>query len=232
MAGILLSIDWDFFVPARPEWQVSLRESVRNQNQLWYKRYLVAKRQGEDLSKTVDVIPFYYLFPCYLQKYFSYSPDALLLVTDSHKYSYELAREMDIEYVILFDTHADLGYGGLASLDYEVNCANWLGKLLQEKIIKRATIVYSPHTLEDPGWFSEQNRTFPIGYTSPFLLPSPLPLSAIHICRSGAWTPPWLDQKFEKLVRTFKLPVQKQDLPARVWKTSFTLAEQVDALIC
>jgi hypothetical protein len=44
----------------------------------------------------------------------------------------------------LFDSHADFGYGGLLSLDFEVNCSNWLGKLLKEKQIEQAHIIYSP----------------------------------------------------------------------------------------
>ena len=42
-----------------------------------------------------------------------------------------------------------LGYGGLASLHFELNCANWLGKLFKDNIVKRANIFYSPYTLEN-----------------------------------------------------------------------------------
>ncbi|MCG0276784.1 MAG: hypothetical protein L5655_11655 [Thermosediminibacteraceae bacterium] len=46
--------------------------------------------------------------------------------------------------VYLFDAHADLGYGGLSSLNFEVDCSNWLGKLFKDELIEEATIVYMP----------------------------------------------------------------------------------------
>ena len=60
-----------------------------------------------------------------------------IYVSDSHALSYKIAEKFEVDEVYLFDAHSDLGYGGLASLQFNVNCANWLGKLLQNRIIKK-----------------------------------------------------------------------------------------------
>ena len=57
------------------------------------------------------------------------------------------SKENNCTMVYLFDAHADLGYGGLSSLDFEVNCSNRL-QILKEKQIKEANIFYSPYTTE------------------------------------------------------------------------------------
>lgn len=58
--------------------------------------------------------------------------------------SYKIAKENNCKVVYLFDSHADLGYGGLASLNFGVNCSNWLGKLLKEREIIEANIFTAP----------------------------------------------------------------------------------------
>ena len=133
--------------------------------------------------------------------------------------------------VYLFDAHSDLGYGGLMSLNFEVNCSNWLGKLLKDKYIKEAYIFYSPYTVEKPEYFKQINSMYDVKYWDFDVLDNLdkcIVVSAIHICRSGAWTPPWLDNKFIQFVDALGLPYEIVNCPERKWDTvNISLADQI-----
>ena len=57
-------------------------------------------------------------------------------------------------------------YQGLDSFKFEVNCADWLGKLLYEGKIKQANIVYGPYTNEHSDQFKEINEAYNINSVS------------------------------------------------------------------
>ncbi|HEY8343787.1 MAG TPA: hypothetical protein VIL66_01170 [Bacillota bacterium] len=57
-------------------------------------------------------------------------------------------------------------------------------------------------------------------------------VGAIHICRSGAWTPPWLDQKFYQFVDALGLPYETVDCPERKWDPDhISYSEQINYII-
>lgn len=146
--------------------------------------------------------------------------------------SYDIAKENNCRIVYLFDSHADLGYGGLLSLNFKVNCSNWLGKLLKDKLIKEANIIYSPYTTEKPEYFKPMNSIYNIGYYDFNDLDISIKVSAIHICRSGAWTPPWLDKKFTQFINALGVPYEIADCPARNWDTkNISFADQINYLM-
>ena len=99
-----------------------------------------------------------------MKQIFEFDSHIDVYVSDSHAFSYKIAKKYDCEDVYLFDAHSDLGYGGLSSLDFEVNCANWLGKLLKNKQVDEAHIIYGPYTAEKPENFQEMNEHFHIDY--------------------------------------------------------------------
>ena len=127
-----------------------------------------------------------------------------------------------------------MGYGGLEALEYEVNCGNWLGKLLKEELIHEAYIIYSPYTKECVEEFEEQMNAFSIHFISETdLLESPITFEAVHLCRSGPWTPPWYDESFYALAEAFKenfnLKVIDQVGEKRRWEPqALTLAERIN----
>lgn len=218
MGKSLLSIDWDYFICIKNKHYFgSYIENKRTIVDLWYKRYIQEKEQGKDIQD------YFYLFPeveCFwskMKKIFQFDKNIKVYVSDSHAFSYKIAKENHCNKVYLFDAHADLGYGGISSLDFEVNCANWLGKLLKDKIIKEANIIYSPFTKEKISDFDAMNQKFPINYFTIEDMDQKIPLSFIHICRSGAWTPPWLDNKFRKFIQDLQLPYTKINFPYRKW---------------
>lgn len=231
MDKCLLSIDWDYFIYPQDKWGTYL-ENIRNIIDLWYKRYMQAKVRGEDMQRAYRLSPEFSTFWNKIKKYFKFVKDIKAYVSDSHALSYKIAKENNCTMVYLFDAHADLGYGGLSSLDFEVNCSNWLGKLLKEKQIKEANIFYSPYTTEKPEYFASMNGIYNIRYYDFNNFDKCVVVSVIHVCRSGAWTPPWLDNKFKQFVESLGIPYEIVNCPERKWDPdNISFAEQINYLL-
>ncbi len=125
-----------------------------------------------------------------------------------------------------------LGYQGLDSFKFEVNCADWLGKLLYEGKIKEANIVYGPYTNEYSDQFKEINEAYNINYLSLEEVKCEEPCKIIHICRSGCWSAPWLDNKFKAFVFESGFEFENIDIKERHWNpASISLADQIDYML-
>ena len=167
-----------------------------------------------------------------MKKIFEFDSHIHVFVSDSHALSYKIAQQYNCDDVYLFDAHSDLGYGGLSSLDFEVNCANWLGKLLKNNKVEEAHIIYGPYTAEAPQNFKQINDLYPIEYPKIKDLHKKDKISAIHICRSGAWTPPWLDDKFADFIHKMNIPYKVIECPTRNWNpAALTYADQLQYLM-
>ncbi|NLM51115.1 MAG: arginase [Clostridiaceae bacterium] len=217
MKNCLLSVDWDYFVYTKKERVSSFSESKKSLVDLWYKRYLEAKTYGLDIKDSYKLSPSWENFWEGIKEKFTFEKGIRVQVSDSHTLSYDICRICGCNAVILFDAHSDLGYGGLSSLDFELNCSNWLGKLLKENIVKSAHIIYSPHTQEKPEYFKSITNKFNVKFSKYDDFDKNFTISQIHICRSGAWTPPWLDGKFFEFVNLLGLEYEITDCPKRHW---------------
>ncbi len=232
MGNSLLSIDWDYFISLDNENCVSSIENKRTIIDLWYKKYLVLKAQGKNIQRRFSLSSQTDKFWSKMKQIFEFDSHIDVYVSDSHALSYKIAQKYDCPDVYLFDAHSDLGYGGLSSLDFEVNCANWLGKLLKNKQVEEAHIIYGPYTAEKPENFQEMNEHYQIDYPKINDLHSKTKISAIHICRSGAWTPPWLDKKFGEFIHKMGIPYKMIDCTPRKWNPlALTYADEVQYLI-
>lgn len=219
MEMCLLSIDWDYFICMQKENWGSYLENSKNMINQWYKRYIQSRTRGQDIHKTYMLSSETETFWEKIKEHFQFAKDIKAYVSDSHSLSYDIARDNGCSTVYLFDAHADLGYGGLSSLSFEVNCANWLGKLLNDKLIEKANIIYSPFTCEKPEYFKSINSIYSIRYLSVDELGRDIKVQAVHICRSGSWTPPWFDERFIRFINDSKIPYQIIDCPQRRWDT-------------
>ncbi|KHD38747.1 arginase [Clostridium acetobutylicum] len=233
MNNVLLSIDWDYFIPIKREWCESYLESNKNVQAIWYKRYFKYNNIGIDIANEVKVGKIIDGFWEKINRIFNIRKDAKVYVTDSHKWSYRIAKENDCKYVFNIDAHSDLGYEGIKSLMFEVNCSNWLGKLLGDNIIKNASIIYSPYTYENKEAFNEINNEFHVNYCKLANIESCNNVYSIHVCRSGMWTPPWLDKYFFDFVGASKRKIVKENCSLRQWKPKdINLSERLDYLYC
>ena len=214
----LLSVDWDYFVKEDDINYGSYAESRKNLVDTWYKRYIKEKAQGRDIEKLYHLLPENRMFWEKIEQYFAFTGDVEVYVSDSHALSYEIAKKTGCDTVYLFDSHTDLGYGGPQSLDFELNCSNWLGMLLRDRVAKAAYIFLSMHTHERPEMFDWANRAFNIKYCDLAEFVQKITVSAVHICRSGAWTPPWFDSEFEDFVAALAIAYNTIDCPKRDWE--------------
>ncbi|WP_234121713.1 arginase [Clostridium hydrogenum] len=233
MVKTLLSIDWDYFIPIKREWCGSYYESVKNIQAIWYKRYFKSKEIGQDIVKEVVPGNMLNVFWRKAKDRFNIKKNINVYVTDSHKWSYDIAKENNCNYVINIDAHSDLGYEGLNSFMFEVNCSNWLGKLLYNKIAKKSLIMYSPYTYEDKNEFEVINKKFQVNYVDFNTIKKDIDIDTIHICRSGMWTPPWLDERFYSFANEIEGEHIVERCPYRKWQVNnITLSEKLDYLYC
>ncbi|WP_449443845.1 arginase [Ureibacillus acetophenoni] len=231
MGNSLLSIDWDYFISSEDQDILSCVENNRTIIEEWYKRYFKMKSKGLDIHQYYQLSNEIDTFWDKIKQIFRIEESTKVFVSDSHALSYNIAKNFKCDKVYLFDAHSDLGYGGFSSLTFEVNCANWLGHLLKQKQIKEANIIYSPYTKERPEYFNKMNKRFNIKYLKMKDLIN-LSTNVIHICRSGAWSPPWFDNEFTRFVKSLNIPFKVVDCPSRRWKTNnLTLADQIHYLM-
>lgn len=217
MKKCLLSVDWDYFVYTQKENWGSYIENNRNVINLWYKRYIQCRNRGKSIEKSFELSRNANIFWNKIKRNFKFDKSLKVYISDSHVLSYDIAKKYDCNEVYLFDAHSDLGYGGLSSLNFEVNCANWLGKLLKNNIINKANIIYSPYTTEKPEYFKEIKNKYNVNFIDIDDLEKDIYVPSLHICRSGAWTPPWFDEDFKEFIDELKVPYKIVDCPKRNW---------------
>jgi hypothetical protein len=230
---VLISVDWDYFIDVKQREVRSLRENHRNLYLRWYKEYL----QNPRMLLLYHVLPKLECFWKTLGRHYHLNPSTLLFISESHKYSYCLSQILGCQKVINFDAHADLGYSGASRVGAYTHCANWLGRLVDTAQITEAEIVYSPYTHEKAAFFSDfLKKGIAIHFTRLEQLedqPQDEVVSGIHICRSGAWTPPWYDQELLRLINASGMQRRRGFVKPRVWRpTQLTYAQKLDLLLC
>ncbi len=100
----------------------------------------------------------------------------------------------------------------------EITEENWLGKLLLNGNISRATIIHCDKTWEEPKQFREVIDKYKVQLirVKEFLNnKNKINIDLVHICRSGAWTPPWLDDEFFKFVEDSQLGMVYENIVDR-----------------
>ena len=195
-----------------------------------YNEWIIGMEGGEPLEKHYELTTLFDNFKKdYLPK-LRFEQETALVLTESHGAAYTEVSSSKCDVVYHLDAHSDLGYGGLEALEYEVNCANWLGMLLKEGKIKKAYIIYSPYTKEYPEEFEEIIHKYQVEFiTLEELIRRNLSFKAVHMCRSGPWTPPWYDDAFYELAKAFKLPIKDQIGGKRRWNPKhLSLAERIN----
>jgi hypothetical protein len=233
MKRVLISVDWDYFINIPKTAVCSLRENQRNIYRRWYREYLKNPR----IPFLYGLLPKIDAFWTILGRQYQLNPSTLLFISESHKYSYYLSEILNCHKVVSFDAHADLGYSGPAGLKTYTHCANWLGRLVMASRINEAEIVYSPYTHEKAEDFSGfLQNTVAIHFTRLEKLEAlerDEVVAGIHVCRSGAWTPPWYDRDLDRFINASGLRRKKGFIKARTWKpTQLTYAQKLDLLLC
>lgn len=226
---VLISIDWDYFINSEIPEIVSLRENYWNIHLRWYKEYM----KNPAIELQYKLLTGYRSFWDALRHKYSFNTSTVLFVSESHKYSYYLSKRLNCSKVVSFDAHADIGYGGYLTQGYYTHCANWLGRLVYNRSIEEAVIVYSPYTKEKQ---EEFNKNTSIKFARLNTLDRQMPdeaVACVHICRSGAWTPPWYDNALYTFIDTSGIKRKRGFLKARQWKPQLIdYSRVVELMLC
>ena len=180
----LLTVDWDFFVPIDPMYDLAHQEAPIFLNLLWQ------ARQGlRNFIKTNGIQEGFW------NRLGGIAEGAgPTWVSDSHLFAHSLLSGID--HVILVDAHHDCWNQAKKG---QVECSDWLRVWLQGGKRRKATWV-------SPDW-SKDHFSVPKDLCDKLTRVSwgdswgVKHIDRVHVCRSGCWTPPWLDGEFIKFVQ-------------------------------
>lgn len=223
----LLSVDWDYFFPvAGPrspdyllyDWGHSESRPAFLEHLLWSQRVIGILGHNRELPDTSGEEENFW-------DRFDFSPKCKLYISNSHLDIYTKKIQSRVDEIFNYDAHHDLGYNIESISEWidknRVTCEDWaLACLLANKEV---------HTIY-PNWKDWVMESEPVDHLHDFLpmtreFDSGNAIGKIHrifLCRSSAWTPPWLDEKFNQFVE--KCPVETKvvlDLPDRQWSWDY-----------
>ena len=196
----VLSIDWDYYVDTSNEIRERCFPKILNdiiseekRIEMWresYKKYNI-KNIGileEKFQKTIQLI----------EDIEKDSPKACKITNDSHRFVYDVIEKEIEEFhdenikVYNIDHHHDM-YQYRTSFD-KVNCSNW-AEILQEELGSKFD--YNWIKRDDSEEYSLAGK---VNCKECFLDDiTEKKFDVIYLCRSGAWSPPHLDNKYNEL---------------------------------
>lgn len=216
---IALSIDWDYFIPEDPMLDMGHNETALFMQHIWDIRAASFLSRGIDYKEQIKTNGKEKTFWEAISKIFDIS-NANCILTESHVSMYYLASGAKITEIYSFDAHADLSYGNLGE---KIDYGNWLGSLVIESILKRGYIVLSDESNEKQSDYQKLFRDKRFQDTIRFINLNDIKnqpkkeIKIVHICRSGAWCPSWLDNAFFEFVKSSGLSYSNAGLVERRW---------------
>jgi hypothetical protein len=196
----LLSVDWDYFVPSIDrEFALGATEGFSDAmvDALWDARAAQLLARGRPLPGTSGEEEAFW-------GRFRFRADAELFYADSHAQAAHWSLRRRYAQVWNFDAHHDAGYEGRLDDVFRlgwVGCANWMCYYYLHGAAPRVRY---------PGWRQDALRR-----EIPPLCPVereidggeevPVVFDAVIVARSGVLTPPWLDDGFDRFIRSAPL---------------------------
>jgi hypothetical protein len=199
-----LSIDFDFFIREKSEWDFGHREDTLGRV-LWVHRYdHVDLWRETDPDKHADFQPLQLLPKLALKgAIFDKRNGRQVACADSHKAALHFFRNSRAPLLVNVDAHHDLFNGADAPLD----CGNWIPHLLDMRSGLRIHQVYpkwkDPRGELDGLYKFRDSVTWVRGWDNWNLPAGEWRLGRVFICFSSAWVPPHHFPLFSELVETF-----------------------------
>ena len=180
----ILSVDYDFFSREDPEFDWGHSEESRIfKTVAWTARYSTIDLYEECHFKHADFNP-KDLGENLKKKGFVFNLGIPIAIADSHKEIYEFAKKQGKCNIYNLDAHHDM-FTGRRKLD----CANWLIKLRQAKMVGKAVWV-------KPCWlkqFAPRKSHLPklteVFWEDLETKNTKIKIDAVFFCRSGTWVP-------------------------------------------
>lgn len=202
----LLSIDWDYFFPvvenAGENWQLydwGHRETELFKTTIWPIRADSFDRARVALPGTSGKERGFW-------SRFKFSPNATLYIADSHSRITTREVERNVSSVMSFDAHHDACYNKSGAANAQrgvISCDNWAYWFA---CTGRKVIVRYPKW-RDYAMADEPKPASPIFRRVDSERPVTTEFESIFICRSGSWTPSWLDDAFDAFVQAAPVTV-------------------------
>jgi hypothetical protein len=199
MIDVGITIDFDFFVPEDTIWDMQHAETQLHHKLLWSMRGDLLDKMKTDGEENVfwsSVLPQLNL------------DTHALCVSDSHAWAMRSAALQHTDLIINFDRHHDCWPIEDAHADAGMVAAhNWLTWWLNQDCDREVLWVYPDNLdLDDysaPVWevepqFRKVNWS---DFDASKWLQADDVVTAMHVCRSGCWVPPWLDEDFLEFIR-------------------------------
>jgi hypothetical protein len=183
---MLLSIDFDFFVREDPLWDLGHIENEFFMDLIWRARpHLLGLMKAEGHRGFWDQ----------LRKSFTF--DREIFVSESHLEAYNFVQPF--EQIILIDAHHDCWQ---KEDPLNITCDSWAYYATH---VAKCELIWvhppwvDPTHMEIPSHVRGQVRTM----TMEALCENfECHIDKVHVCRSGCWIPPWLDQEFIEFVNS------------------------------
>lgn len=206
-----LSIDWDYFVPTSPKYDFQMAENRTTEMLdalLWQQRYIGAMAQNVDLTKQIYMkYDAHKFIDEFMIAGFGFVKNASICFNDSHVMAYSFFKRLGVTDIINIDSHHDVFY---PYADKGLNCGNWIGHLIDEKIVKNVIQFYPDD--EMAAWDNmesvknRKNWRYFIGHENLIdnlqnQLPKDCRFEGCFISKSNGWTPSWEDEKFNDFAR-------------------------------
>jgi hypothetical protein len=196
----LLSVDWDYFVPSIDrEFALGATEGFSDAmiDALWDARMAQLVATGQRLPGTSGEEEDFW-------GRFLFQPEAELFYADSHAQAVHPALRREYRQVWNFDSHHDAGYEGRLDDVFRlgwVGCANWMCYYY----LRGAALHVRYPAWRDDAVRREVPPLCPVEREIDSGEAVPLVFDAVFVARSGALTPPWLDERFHRFLHSAPL---------------------------
>jgi len=240
----VLSIDWDYFVEEDPMLDFGHRESMMFLHDMWNIRRIqtvinskgkIVTKDGKAVTQEKDLtkmLPYRGSFwdilalPCLRNRY-------QIAVAESHVAILQLLKDKKDLEIINIDAHHDIHYGNPASEFSvtaknnvnEAECGNWGSYLVNKGLVKKWVQIYPEWRKKFPEPYDEIDKWMrEVGKLHFWGFVGEKPRDVIRwgivdlvfICRSGCWTPPEYDEKFNEFCQL--IGVEKPLAVREIWK--------------
>ncbi len=194
----LLAIDWDFFFPMPPynsleyvrDYDWGSKEALFFVTTVWQARAAVFLQHNPPVLPGTSGVEDGFWSKIHLV------PDAEVFISESDAMTGTSLVRRDVGQVVLMDAHHDSGYNG-SLRQKELTCDNWMR---QYQAAKRLLIYPHWRPSEDVGTPDQAITTVQWGDpVAEYTLQNTV-FDRVHIARSGAWTPPWNDEKLVQFI--------------------------------
>lgn len=196
----ILSIDFDYFLPNTDLYDWGHIENQFMVNFIWQLR--VTSINFKTKASAVDeVMPDNRLLLNFFDRVVAGKPKYGFFVCESHSALYKIVKFFNSPiYLTNYDAHHDFGYKNLKH--NLITCENWAKVLNGEGLIKEYKLFYPPWRRDDPE-SKINNKIINVQYG---IQKRKNKFDLIFVCRSGAWTPSWVDHLWIDFIERLKGP--------------------------